>query len=442
VTSARVRIAAPLVVALICATPWAFGAVEPLWWTAAAASCLLIALPSLAVAAVRGAPADDVPPSARRLLFALPVVALVGLIPVPIALRRVVSPTAADVLVLADPSAEESWRPISLDPRSTLGAAALAAACAAVFWIIARAARDERRARALTAVLLVGGTALAAFGLVQRLVNYDGRAIYWTVKLPDVATPFGPYVNRNHFAGAMALFVGLAAGATFDAAARRRRLAAALSGIALATTLVALVATTSRGALVGVGAAAVFFVAASRKSARARTIGGLLLLGALVAAALAFFGLLDDLAARIHLAPSGREKNRFAVQADALRVFAGNPLFGTGAGTFAAAYPPFQTVADARFFNDAHSDWAQFLMETGVLGAAFVVAAAREAVSRFRRRTAGDGATRWPIVGAAAGCLAVCVHGLFETNLHVPANALLFAATLSLAYAAAVRDEA
>jgi len=36
----------------------------------------------------------------------------------------------------------------------------------------------------------------------------------------------------------------------------------------------------------------------------------------------------------------------------------------------------------------------------------------------------------------------VCVHGLFETNLHVPANALLFAATLSLAYAAAVRDEA
>jgi O-antigen ligase len=442
VTPARIQIAALLLVGVACATPWAFGAVEPLYWAAASAACLAIALPSLVIAAVRGAPGDDLPPSARRLLFALPVVALVGLAPIPPALRRVVSPGAADVLARADPSSAEAWRPISLDPRSTLGAAAMAAACAVVFWLVARAARDERRARVLTGVLLVGGTALAVFGLVQRLVNYDWQAIYWTVKLPDVATPFGPYVNRNHFAGAMELFVGLAAGAAVDAAARGRRFAAALCGVALAATLVALVATTSRGALVGLGAAAVFLVTASQKSVRARTIGGLLFLAALAAAALAFFGLLDDLAARIHLVPSGREKNRFAVQRDALRVFAGSPVFGTGAGTFAAAYPPFQTVADARFFNDAHSDWVQFLMETGLVGATFVAMAAREAVSRFRRAASAPGPRRWPVVGAAAGCLAVCVHGLFETNLHVPANALLFAATLSLAYAAAVRDEA
>jgi O-antigen ligase len=442
VTPARFHVAAPLLLVVVGAAPWAFGAVEPLYWTAAAAACLAIALPSLVLAALRGAPADELPPAARRLAFALPCVALVGLTPIPMALRRVVSPTAAQVLVGADPSSAESWRPISLDPRSTLGAAAVAAACAVVFWIVARAARDERRARALTVWLLACGTALAVFGLVQRLVDYDWQAIYWTVKLPDVATPFGPYVNRNHFAGAMELFAGLAAGAALDAVARGRRVAAALCGAALAATLVALFATTSRGALVGVGAGAVFLVTASRRSGRARTIGWVLLAVALVAAALACFGLLDDLAARIHLVPSGREKNRFAVQWDALRVFAGNPMFGTGAGTFAAAYPPFQTVADARFFNDAHSDWAQFLMESGLLGAAFVAMAAREAVPRFRRAAAAEGPRRrWPVVGAAAGCLAVCVHGLFETNLHVPANALLFAATLSLAYAAAVRDD-
>ena len=48
-------------------------------------------------------------------------------------------------------------------------------------------------------------------------------------------------------------------------------------------------------------------------------------------------------------------------------------------------------------------------------------------------------AAPWPVLGPAAGALAVCVHGFFEVNLHVPANALLFTATLSLAYAAAVR---
>src|SRR6185295_4047788 len=105
--------------------------------------------------------------------------------------------------------------------------------------------------------------------------QYDGRTIYWTVVLPDVATPFGPYVNRNHFAGAMELFLGLSAGATLDAWTKRRRVGAALSAVALAATAVALAATTSRGAIVGLGAAALFLVAASRPTARARTIGGL-----------------------------------------------------------------------------------------------------------------------------------------------------------------------
>jgi hypothetical protein len=38
--------------------------------------------------------------------------------------------------------------------------------------------------------------------------------------------------------------------------------------------------------------------------------------------------------------------------------------------------------------------------------------------------------------------VALCAHGLVETNLHVPANALLAAATLSLASAASARGRA
>jgi len=441
-TSARIQIAALLCVAVACAAPWAFGAVEPMWSSALAAACLAFALPSLVAGAVRGRAPDEPPAAAGRLALALPLVALAALVPIPMTLRRVVSPTAAAALATADPSAADEWRPISLDPRATLAAAAAAAACAATFWIVARAARDERGARRLVAVLLVGGTALAVFGLVQRLCRYDGRTIYWSVELPDVATPFGPYVNRNHFAGAMELFAGLAAGATLECVAAKRRVAAVFSTIALATTLVALVATWSRGALVGVGAATLLFAACARGRGRWTTIALVAVAGGLVAATLALFGLLDGLLARFHLEPTGRERNRFAVQWDALRVFAGDPIFGTGAGTFASAYPPFQTIDDARFFNDAHSDWAQFLMETGLVGAAFVVAAARHALGRFRAALGGGASRRYGALGGAAGCLAVCVHGLFETNLHVPANALLFAATLSLAYAAAVRDDA
>jgi O-antigen ligase len=156
---------------------------------------------------------------------------------------------------------------------------------------------------------------------------------------------------------------------------------------------------------------------------------------------MAAMGLLGDLTERLHLGLVGRERNRFAVQWDALRVFAGNPVFGTGAGTFAAVYPPFQTVDDLRSFSNAHGDWPQFLMETGLVGAAFVVAAGAKAVACARRAAADTDPRRWLVVAPAAGCLATCVHGLFETNLHLPANALLFASALSLAFAASFRRD-
>jgi len=260
--------------------------------------------------------------------------------------------------------------------------------------------------------------------------------------LPDVATPFGPYVNRNHFGGLMLLFIGVAAGSALAALAAGRRLLALPAMSAGAVCVLALAATSSRGAGIGLLAGAVFLVAASPRGGRVRLLAMLLAAVAAVVAVLAFLGLLGEMTGRIHLGLEGREGNRFAVQWDALRVFAGAPIFGTGAGTFAAVYPPFQTVPDMRYFSNAHSDWAQFLMETGLLGVAFVAAAARHLVPVLRRASAPGDPRRWLVIGPAAGCAAMCVHGLFETNLHMPANALLFATTLSLAYGASMRAEA
>jgi hypothetical protein len=438
-------IAAVLAVLVACAAPWAFGAAEPLWWGIASAACLLVALPPLVAAALRGARPGDPPGDLGRLALALPLVAAVGLIPIPMALRRIVSPSAAEVLADADPSAADAWRPISLDPHATAGAAVAAAACAAMFWLVLRAARDPAHARVLRTVVAVAGTALALFGIWHRLFHYDQRAVYWggwRQELPDVATPFGPYVNRNHFAGAMLLFAGVAAGPALAAASARRFAAAVPPFAAAAVMLVALGATTSRGGLVGLAAGALFLVAASRRTGRARVLFGVAGAAVVVVAAMAAMGLLGELATRFHVVLTSRERNRFAVQWDALRVFAGNPVFGTGAGTFAGVYPPFQTVDDIRFFGNAHGDWAQFLMETGLVGAAFVAFAAAKTAGLARRAAKDADPRRWLVLGPAAGCLAVCVHGLFETNLHLPANALLFAATLSLAFAASFRRDA
>lgn len=433
-------IPAILLVVVACAAPWALGAADPRWWSLAAFSSLGVTAAALLARAIRGGSAEEMPRRVTHLTLALPLVALLGLVPIPMALRAVISPSAANLLVDSGAeTADGGWRTISLDPHSTIGAAVVAAAFAAVFWFTARAARDERHARVLTGVLMAAGTGLAVYGLVQRLCEYDERRIFWRVELPDVATPFGPYVNRNHFAGAMLLFAGVAAGSALAAASARRFAASIVPAAAGVCAVVALAATTSRGALVGLVAGAVFLSAAARHRRPLRTLVWCTAALVVVAGALAALGLLGDLVERVHVVLVGRESNRFAVQWDALRVFAASPVFGTGAGTFAVAYQPFQTIDDIRYFSNAHSDWAQFLMETGLVGAAFAALALREASSRVRPAWLESGAGRWLTLGPAAGCVAMCVHGFFEPNLHLPSNALLFAVTLSLACAASMR---
>jgi len=46
------------------------------------------------------------------------------------------------------------------------------------------------------------------------------------------------------------------------------------------------------------------------------------------------------------------------------------PLFGTGAGTFATAFMRYRGPDILDFYDHAHNDYTQFLVETGALGSA------------------------------------------------------------------------
>ena len=66
------------------------------------------------------------------------------------------------------------------------------------------------RLRTFLAALAVAGFLIAAMGIAQYFTA-DGR-LYWTWKLESGGRMFGPYVNRNHFAGLMELWCPLALG--------------------------------------------------------------------------------------------------------------------------------------------------------------------------------------------------------------------------------------
>lgn len=434
-----IRILAWVALAALCGGPWAFGAAMPLHSMSLAAACLAPAALALAWAAASGS-GLRLPRGAGPALVALAAAALVGLVPVPRWLHGVLVPGGAEILSRIGAGTDE-WRPLSLQPVATLHAAALACAAAGVAWLGVNACSGRRTRIGFLCVLALLGAVLAAQGMWQHAHQSDPPKIYGTVEIYEQTTPFGPYVNRNHFGGVMALLFGCTAGLALSFASARRRVAATVAALAGAAQIAALAMTTSRGAFVA-AAAAVAVLAATPLLAGVRIPAARLAKrAAVVLAAVAVMAVLVRLlggegGARLFNL-YGRWVNRFGVQADALAGFADNPLVGTGAGTFGDVYPAWQRINDMRSFSNAHSDWAQFLMETGLVGAVAAVLCARALFGAVRAGASRGGPARWEAAGPAAGVAAVCAHGFFEVNLHIPANALLTALAASLACAPA-----
>ncbi len=428
-----VRAAALAVTLLTVLAPWPYASVEPLWRDALIAPLLLIGIVTLAAAVRRRGPLATLSGRAMALAALIPGVALLGAVPLPAFLVDLVQPSAGRLLSAAAVP-PRGWTTLSLDPATTLDAAALAAAIAVVAVVVIAAARQPRVRAALAAILCVGGTAVAVFGVVHVLTVRDSETMFWSVRIAEVGTPFGPFVNRNHFGGAMVLFAGSAVGLFGRAFEGRRFVSAGIWGICACALGAALIATTSRGAVLGAGTASVAFIALARGKSRRRAAAALGVAALVGLAVLIGTGRGQELLVRV-TSLSGRWTARFAVQLDALRVVLDFPVFGTGAGSFETTYTAVQTIEPTRSFSNAHSDWVQILMETGLLGAALLVAVTLEVGRVVRRGLEAAGPERWMIAGPIAACLGVAAHGLFEVNLHVPSNALLAACTLSIAYA-------
>ena len=157
-------------------------------------------------------------------LTLLAAIAAAGLqvLPLPNRLRWLLSPRI-DVdrfTLLLMPEAASTWRPLSLDPSATALAVALVAASALMFWSC-RQLSGRGRALGLVHVVAAVGLAGAVAAILQRGV--DPTRIYglW-LPMDAGARPFGPFVNRNHFATWLLMALPLTAGAAAAMGPRRR----------------------------------------------------------------------------------------------------------------------------------------------------------------------------------------------------------------------------
>lgn len=406
----------------------------------------LLALAALVALALNGALAPGWRALPRALRWGLAIVAiapLVQLLPLPHALWSALPGHAPYARALEVASVDGGWRPITLHARATEFSWLALLPAFAILLAVPRL--PARQVRALLLLFAAVAVAEAAIGIVQAGSARTSWIHFGSPLAGNGAS--GTYVNRNHLAGllAMALPVMAAIWAAESLPGRdahghamrehprhadRRLARRILFSLALLLALAALLFTRSRAGigcgLAAFGAAAAAIVVGGA-SARLRAVMGVTAAAALALAVYAGVTPIVDRfsAGQIALGYEGRARIALATLRAAMDFM---PL-GSGLGTFADVFPRYQSQAPAGYVEFAHNDYAQALLELGVAGAAAMALVAFAYLARWRAIARGEGSRRLGLaqVGAGIGVAALAVHGLFDFNLHIPANALYFA---------------
>ncbi len=373
------------------------------------------------------------------LALGLVALALVQLVPLPPVVLRRVSPGSFALYenaALLRPLT--AWKPISVSPPDTLRGLAFLAAFTLLAIAVVHGFGEGRWRRRLQQTVVYAGLALTLAALLQA-VSPEPRRLYgfWQPRW-DWAV-FGPYVNRNHFAGYVVMAAALALGYALEALARlrsawgRRRNGflvlgeeegqAVVRAAAVVMVVVAgLVASRSRG---GVGAFACAALAMALVAPGRRRTSALAV-ALLVGTGVAWIGLGGVIAA---FEARGIRGSRLDLWRDMLPMATHFPLFGDGWNAFASAYPWYQTVWRTDWIGEAHNDYLQALLDGGAIGFALVAGlffvALRAALRRAPRSYAELG-----LFGALAG---FACHELVDFNGQIPANAATFVALVALA---------
>ncbi len=307
-----------------------------------------------------------------------------------------------------------------------------------LLFLATQAFRESDDWRSFIWFIMIFGFLVAVFGILQQ-VTFNGK-LYWFREMRFGGIPFGPYVNRNHFAGFIELVLPVSLVPLVLGKVRRERWY--LVGIFALLPIGALFLAASRGGIVSfaVELGVLLLMLLLRRTRGEHVLAGglILLLAFLFVSWLGVKQVLDRFSSLQSLEVTTGK--RASMRQDTWRIFLDHPWTGTGLGTLQTVFPAYETNYDGKIVNHAHDDYLEGLAETGIAGgicgACFLGVLFLVSLRQLLQLDKPFAAALH--LSGLVGCSGLLVHSLADFNLHIPANAVLFLLMAHLATGAVI----
>jgi|Deesub1362B_J571_1020462.scaffolds.fasta_scaffold00082_48 O-antigen ligase/tetratricopeptide (TPR) repeat protein len=373
------------------------------------------------------------------------------IVPLPPSLVKILSPETYNLYrELSEGIDSLSWPSISLYRKATiLEIFRFTAYLLFYFSAVQVLSLHEKKEKAVK-ILFVFISLLGFFSIVQYLL-YNNK-FYWLREVPEGASPFGPFVNRNHYAFLMTMVFPLLIGLLFyyrpytgytslkarivEFLIHRRFNIYTLVGFGSIVVATSVFLSLSRGGIVSLSLAMVFFGALYylvEKNKTGRLIIGISLL---IMFSVGWFGWepIIDRFGKLGILRGEISDLRPQIWRDSLQIIDDFPLTGTGFGTYMKIYPSYRTVGGTKKVDHAHNDYIELLVEGGLIGAAgFLIFVGTVVYSGIKGVfTKRSRLSRLVCIGALSGLLGALLHSFTDFSLHIGADGLYLFFILSL----------
>lgn len=350
----------------------------------------------------------------------------IQMLPMPPALLRYISPHSFDLYSFYSVDINPKMH-ISLYAYKTQIECIKMLTYATFFILLAFSIRDLHTLEKLIKILSCFGFVLAVFAIIQ-MATWNGK-LYW-FRLVTEGSPFGPFVNRNHYAGLMGMLIPLTLGLAFTRKRRERQMLFGFFGIIMSISL--FLSLSRAGIISFLAGIALFALFLLWNKFKAKKIWALAAFLFIIFLYLLYLGI-DPIIDRFYKTDITREA-RIAVWAETIKAFKDFYLTGSGLGTFINVFQLYSPEAIVYIYDHAHNDYLEFILEAGAIGT-FLLLIFLFFLIRCIVRGSWDGKTGIIKISMLSSITTIAIHSIFDFNLHIPSNALMLSAIFGMAIA-------